>query len=586
MAAHNLCICYYASGDREKMKKGFTYLLNVKELIELEIEEEEEFEKSNEKAKNANESILTAMKGEEEWKHDRRERRRYFHRHVLTVARLFALQIETTIPAGFDWCIAQLRMARSLSGSSTDADESLHDISTLSTQPSHLSQGYPSLASSLLLSKGLYYLTDRNIPAAISIFRSFSTPHESSRNADRPPLERNDSHLSASFVMDDSENADEPRLSEYDQQLLDAAATNLSFLYFLEDDLKHAGKYAEIAMKKDRYNAKALTNKANLYFAHGQYEAAKELYLEAIGVEADCVEAIYNLGLVNKRLGLYHDALQAFKKLHRVVPSDLCVLYQIAMVYSTIDEIPSAVHWLTTLHTACPSDPTILAKLGQLYAAQGDDTNAYHAFSDAYDLFGCQIEIISWLGIYFVKNELYDRALPYFLRAAQCEPNVHKWKLMCALCYRRMNQWEKAFQLYQYIHQIDSENIECLRYLVSMSKERESKQYAEWKECLDRAEEALIAAKRNEEADDDEEVNHPGYDRQSSHLSNSKSYLHFEEHKTGSTAPKTSPMSSPRIMPTFDASLPPQQTTNTINTGKGVTDEWGDEGLGDDLLPL
>jgi hypothetical protein len=29
---------------------------------------------------------------------------------------------------------------------------------------------------------------------------------------------------------------------------------------------------------------------------NGDKEKAKELYLEAIGVEADCVEAIYNLG--------------------------------------------------------------------------------------------------------------------------------------------------------------------------------------------------------------------------------------------------------------------------------------------------
>ena len=31
-------------------------------------------------------------------------------------------------------------------------------------------------------------------------------------------------------------------------------------------------------------------------FVRGDLEGAKELYLEAIGVEADCVEAIFNLG--------------------------------------------------------------------------------------------------------------------------------------------------------------------------------------------------------------------------------------------------------------------------------------------------
>lgn len=40
------------------------------------------------------------------------------------------------------------------------------------------------------------------------------------------------------------------------------------------------------------------------------FRKAKELYLEAIGVEADCIEALYNLGYVNKKLNLFIEALQ------------------------------------------------------------------------------------------------------------------------------------------------------------------------------------------------------------------------------------------------------------------------------------
>jgi hypothetical protein len=39
------------------------------------------------------------------------------------------------------------------------------------------------------------------------------------------------------------------------------------------------------------------------------------------GVEADCSEAIFNLGLVNRRMGLHAEALQAFEKLHSLSPS-------------------------------------------------------------------------------------------------------------------------------------------------------------------------------------------------------------------------------------------------------------------------
>lgn len=38
-------------------------------------------------------------------------------------------------------------------------------------------------------------------------------------------------------------------------------------------------------------------------FMNDEFERAKEVYLEAIGVSADCLEAIYNLGLVNMHIG-------------------------------------------------------------------------------------------------------------------------------------------------------------------------------------------------------------------------------------------------------------------------------------------
>lgn len=44
------------------------------------------------------------------------------------------------------------------------------------------------------------------------------------------------------------------------------AATNLSFLYFLEGDISNAEKHAEVAVKTNRYNAQALVNKGNCLF--------------------------------------------------------------------------------------------------------------------------------------------------------------------------------------------------------------------------------------------------------------------------------------------------------------------------------
>ncbi len=94
-----------------------------------------------------------------------------------------------------------------------------------------------------------------------------------------------------------------------DKIMMAMASNNISFLYFLENDFKAAEQFADLAIQHDRYNSKALVNKGNCLFINEDYDRAKEFFLEAIGVEADCIEAIYNLGLVYKRLGYYNESL-------------------------------------------------------------------------------------------------------------------------------------------------------------------------------------------------------------------------------------------------------------------------------------
>ena len=45
-------------------------------------------------------------------------------------------------------------------------------------------------------------------------------------------------------------------------------------------------------------------NKGNFLYKRGNMDQAKECYLEALSVEADCIEALYNLGLATKGLQL------------------------------------------------------------------------------------------------------------------------------------------------------------------------------------------------------------------------------------------------------------------------------------------
>lgn len=188
-----------------------------------------------------------------------------------------------------------------------------------------------------------------------------------------------------------------------DKIMMAMASNNISFLYFLENDFKLAEQFADLAINHDRYNSKALVNKGNCLFINEDFDRAKEFFLEAIGVEADCIEAIYNLGLVYKRLGYYNESLQAFEKLHTIIPNSYEVIYQIAHVYELIGMRRQALKWYNILITKVPSDSEILAKMGYLYHQEQDEFQAVHYYQESYRYNPAKIDVISCLGMHHAK---------------------------------------------------------------------------------------------------------------------------------------------------------------------------------------
>ena len=334
-----------------------------------------------------------------------RGRRKQFLQTVTTAGRLIAPVLDKDWRIGFDWVIEQLRHYEI-------RDANAH------------------LASELEMCKGLNYLKFKQYHEAIDCLKSFA---------------------------------------KKDKVLQARAATNLSYLYFLEGDFDSGEKYAELSVEADRYNCKALINKGNFMYVRGEWEKAKQLYESAINVEADSVEAIYNLALANKQLGLYEEALRIFKRLQSIIDT-VEVLYQIADLYDILGN-PMAADAFKWLIGRVPTDPNVLARLGLLNAKEGDETQAFQYYLDAYRYYQVNMDVISWLGAYFVKNEVYDKAMQFFERAAQIQPREVKWQLMVASCHRRRGEYPQAERMYEDIHRRYPENLECLRYLVHLCKD-------------------------------------------------------------------------------------------------------------------
>ena len=184
------------------------------------------------------------------------------------------------------------------------------------------------------------------------------------------------------------------------------AATNLSFLYFLQGDNDMAEKYAELGKDTDSYNAAAFVNLANCHFHKGDVEKAKELYNVALENDASCVEALYNLGLCNKKMKFYEESLECFFKLQTIVRNHAQVMYQIANLYELMGDMSQAVEWYFQVIGLTPTDPAVLQKMGNIYDSDGDKQQAYQYNFDSYRYFPSNLDTIDWLGSYFIEMQV------------------------------------------------------------------------------------------------------------------------------------------------------------------------------------
>nr|XP_019956240.1 PREDICTED: intraflagellar transport protein 88 homolog isoform X1 [Paralichthys olivaceus] len=518
----NLILCYYAIGDRERMKKAFQKLISVP----LGIDDEDKYIPSND---DTSSNMVTEAIKNDKLHQMERDLKVLAEKYIMTSAKLIAPAIETSFATGFDWCVDMVKSSQ-----------------------------YVELANDLEINKAITYLRqkDFNQVEAVETLKTF---------------EKKDSRVKS------------------------AAATNLSFLHFLEKEYEQADRYADLAMNADRYNPAALINKGNTLFVKQDYEKAAEFYKEALRNDSSCTEALYNLGLSYKKLNRLEEALDCFLKLHAILRNSAQVMYQLAHLYELLEDSQQAIEWLMQVISVTPTDPQALAKLGELHDGEGDKSQAFQYYYESFRYFPSNIDVIEWLGAYYIETQFCEKAIQYFERATLIQPTQVKWQLMVASCYRRSGNYQKALETYKDIHYKFPENVECLRFLVRLCTDMGLNEVQEYATKLKKVEkmkemrEQRVKSGREGSARGRREGREgSGGSADSSHSSNSTKGERL------STRMRSLPASnepyeanSPKEL---DASyvdpLGPQMERPKTGAKKRVEDDdFADEELGDDLLP-
>ncbi|EZA59408.1 intraflagellar transport protein 88 homolog isoform X2 [Ooceraea biroi] len=361
-----------------------------------------------------------------------------------------------------------------------------------------------------------------------------------------------------------------------------AAATMLSFIYYLQRDYDQAEKYGEAARNADTYNASAYVNLSACAIRKDELNIARELLLCALETDASHVQALYNLGLVYKKQNMYEEALECFWKVRNIVRHDPQTLYQIGHLYQLMSDIDQASEWYNQLLGIIPSDPGVLQKLGEMYDQIGDKQQAFQFYSDSYRFYPANFDVIDWLGSYFISMQVAEKALSYFKKAVELVPDEPRWRLLVAACLRRTGQFQKALVEYQDIYNKFPDNIECLKFLVRLCSDlglKEAQMYAA----------ELKKAEKAKELKDRQGSGRPGTtgSRKSNSGTSSRAGSGLSVLSDHRPSPDRRPISGRNDYQqgtNYADPIGPLPTRPMTAAGKR-DDDFGDEELGDDLLP-
>jgi intraflagellar transport protein 88 len=73
------------------------------------------------------------------------------------------------------------------------------------------------------------------------------------------------------------------------------------------------------------------------------------------------------------------------------------------------------------------------------------------------------LDVLAWLGSYYIENSVYEQAIQYFERAILIQPNEPNWYLMIASCLRRAGSYQQALSVYKRTHERFPENTDCTK---------------------------------------------------------------------------------------------------------------------------
>jgi tetratricopeptide (TPR) repeat protein len=108
----------------------------------------------------------------------------------------------------------------------------------------------------------------------------------------------------------------------------------------------------------------------------GSFAEALKLYRECAADRPQDWRAAYGVGMCERYLGNYQQAMGAFQRVLEIIPGYVNARLQIAYIHEVLGEMPQSLNVLRTIEAQYPDEPQMLMQTAKILTKMGDKAQA------------------------------------------------------------------------------------------------------------------------------------------------------------------------------------------------------------------
>jgi tetratricopeptide (TPR) repeat protein len=173
-------------------------------------------------------------------------------------------------------------------------------------------------------------------------------------------------------------------------------------------------------------NVESLCKKAQQSIAQGQYDQARQFYLQALGLRSDAPDVHYGLATICFLQGDLAGASHHFKEVTRLDPLRAGAYINLGAVYNRLGQLDEAIPVLRRGIQLDLNRAEGYYNLGLVYRRKGQPDLAIQAYREATRVNPRMADAHYNLGNLYLEREQYGLAVAHYRQALELRPNWEK----------------------------------------------------------------------------------------------------------------------------------------------------------------